>query len=113
MICAVAMASPIRTERPFYRLFALNCSSERGCSRPFPEHTGAFSANTADHVDLETGAPFPIESATGPTYYGSSAAGMSGDSIRLVNRVQMANFDRWSHAFRQNPTGWDGPARAT
>ena len=92
-----------------YSLSAYNCS-KMNCEPPFQSRKGAWSAATQDRVEMETGIPFQLRIASGPTFYGKSLATVQGDSITLSNHIQMANFEKWTRALKKPASQTVGPA---
>ena len=64
-------------------------------------------------MEMETGAPFRIDTASGPTFYGKSAAAIQGDRVSLQNHVQMANFEKWTDLLQVPKKPRAGPAHAS
>ena len=83
-----------------YWLSAYNCS-KMNCEPPFQSSKGAWSVATQDRAEMETGIPFHLGVASGPTFYGKSIAAVQGDSVTLSNHIQMANFEKWTQAFKK------------
>ena len=95
-----------------YWLSAYNCS-KMNCEPPFQSRKGVWSAATQDRAEMETGIPFHLGVASGPTFYGKSIAAVQGDSVTLSNHIQMANFEKWTHAFKKTAATVNiGPAYA-
>ena len=83
-----------------YLLSAYNCSSRTGCEPP-QSSKGVWSEAAHDRADMETGIPFHLGVASGPTFYGKSLATIRGDSVTLSNHIQMANFEKWTRPFKK------------
>jgi hypothetical protein len=87
-----------------YSLSAYNCS-KMNCEPPFQSRKGVWSAATQDRAEMETGIPFHLGVASGPTFYGKSIAAVQGDSVTLSNHIQMANFEKWTRALEEKVIG--------